>query len=167
MTEKPTDAPAPKLKVKTKGKRKPSSGREKSAKRSGRSGGGRPAFRPSIEQRTTVEEMRYCGESEAVIARAIGIDVDTLKKHFEDELADGHAQRRKEVIGLLFRDARSGNVSAIRRLEEIGRAPRAVDKPDEPAQPKLGKKAEQQQAAERIAGKFAVPQPPRLVVDNR
>lgn len=142
------------------------------SKRGGaRVGAGRTPFRPSIEQRQAVEEMKFCGEPEVVIARAIGIDVDTLRKHFADELAGGHAQRRKEVIGMLFKEARGGNVSAMRKLEELGRPPgdqdgSAARPADAPRQAKLGKKQEQQQAAEQIAGKYATPPAPRLVVSN-
>lgn len=131
--------------------------------------GGRPAFRATIEQRRTVEEMKFCGESDATIARALGIDPDTLRKHFADELADGHAQRRKEVIGLLFTSARGGNVSAQKKLEEMGRvaSAEASVKARETKAVKLGKKEEQQQAAERVSGKFAPPTPPMLVVNNK
>jgi hypothetical protein len=88
---------------------------------------GRPAYRPSIEDRKTVEQMKFCGESDNTIARALNIDPDTLRKHFADELADGHAQRRKEVIGLMFDAARSGNVAAIKKLEEMGRVAAASE----------------------------------------
>ncbi len=83
--------------------------------------GGRPTYRPSLEDRQTVEEMKFVGESDNMIARALGIDPDTLRKHFANELADGHAQRRKEIIGLLFKSARDGNVAAQKKLEEMGR----------------------------------------------
>lgn len=130
---------------------------------------GRPSYRPSLEDRATVEEMRFVGESENTIARALGIDPDTLRKHFSEELADGHAQRRKEVIGMLFKSARSGNVSAQKKLEEMGRAGGAsiAVKEREAKAPKLGKKEEQKVAAKAVGGKFAPPPPPKLVVDNR
>lgn len=113
--------------------------------------------------------MKFCGESDNTIARALSIDPDTLRKHFGDELADGHAQRRKEVIGLMFDAARAGNVAAIKKLEEMGRAAGAAAavKAREPKAAKLGKKEEQQAAARRVGGKFAPPAPPKLVVDNR
>lgn len=135
----------------------------------GSSKGGRPSYRASLEDRQTVEEMKFCGESENVIARALGIDPDTLRKHFPDELADGHAQRRKEVIGMLFKAARGQNVAAIKKLEEMGRAAGAAEsvKGRETKAPKLGKKEEQKVAAKAVGGKFAPPTPPKLVVDNR
>jgi hypothetical protein len=130
---------------------------------------GRPAYRPTLEDRQTVEQMKFCGESDATIARALSIDPDTLRKHFADELADGHAQRRKEVIGMLFKSARGGNVAAQKKLEEMGRVSGAAEalKGREKKQPKLGKKEEQKLAAANVGGKFAPPNPPKLVVDNR
>lgn len=130
---------------------------------------GRPEYRPTVEQRRTVEEMKFCGESDNTIARALGIDPDTLRKHFADELADGHAQRRKEVIGLLFSSARGGNVSAQKKLEEMGRVAGAAEavKARETRAPKLGKKEERQIAAKNVGGKFAPPEPPKLVVNNQ
>src|SRR5688572_16790694 len=107
---------------------------------------GRPEYRATIEQRQTVEEMKFCGESDNTIARALGIDPDTLRKHFADELADGHAQRRKEVIGMLFTSARGGNVAAQKKLEEMGRAAGAAAavKSREAPSAKIGKKEAQQ-----------------------
>ncbi|NLS07619.1 hypothetical protein HGP14_30615 [Rhizobium sp. P32RR-XVIII] len=133
--------------------------------------GGRPSYRPSLEDRKTVEEMKFVGESDNTIARSLGIDPDTLRKHFPDELADGHAQRRKEVIGLLFKSARDGNVAAQKKLEEMGRASGAADavkaRETKASEPRRGKKEEQKAAAKAVGGKFAPPTPPKLVVDNR
>ena len=130
---------------------------------------GSPEHRPTIEMRQTVEEMKFCGESEDVIARALGISTPTLRKHYAVELSDGHSNRRKEVIGLLFTAARKGNVSAAKRLDEMGRvagAAEAVKRREAPA-PKLGKKEQQQEAASQVGGKFATPSGPKLVVNNR
>lgn len=134
--------------------------------------GGRPPYKATIEARQRVEEMKFCGESDNVIARALGIDPDTLRKHFEDELQDGHAQRRSEVIGLMFDAARKGNVSAMKRLDEMGRPAGAAEAVKSrtgsapAAQPREGKKAEQQRFAEAVTGKFAPPSQPKLVVSN-
>ncbi|TKT78412.1 hypothetical protein [Aquamicrobium sp. LC103] len=129
---------------------------------------GRPVYRPSIEDRKTVEQMKFCGESDNTIARALNIDPDTLRKHFADELADGHAQRRKEVIGLMFDAARGGNVAAIKKLEEMGRVAAASEAVNSRGkkEPKLGKKEERRIAAENVGGKFATRQPPKLIVNN-
>ncbi|KAB0682020.1 hypothetical protein [Aureimonas leprariae] len=113
---------------------------------------GRPAYRPSLDERQTVEEMKFCGESDATIARSLGISEPTLRKHFVDELNNGHANRRKEVIGLMFQSARSGNVSAQKKLEEIGRVAGAeaeFERQSKPrAEARLGKKEQAKREAE-------------------
>lgn len=130
---------------------------------------GRPAYRPTIQDRTIVEQMKFCGEPHAVIARALRIDVKTLEKHFGEELENGHANRRREIIGLMFDAAAKGNVSAQKHLDGLGRvageAERIADRGRVP-EPKVGKKEQQQAAAEAVSGKFAPPAPPKLVVSN-
>lgn len=130
---------------------------------------GRPAYRPTLKERETVEQMKFCGESENTIARSLGIDVGTLRKHFGEELENGHANRRREVIGYLFEAAASKNVAAIKKLEEMGRLSSAAEAVTgrEAKQPKLGKKEERRIAAESVGGKFATPAPPKLVVNNK
>lgn len=82
---------------------------------------GRPAYQPTVEQRFTVEQLAFVGESNATIARALGIDPDTLRRHFANELADGYAQRRAELIGILFDAARAGKVAAVAALDKMSR----------------------------------------------
>jgi hypothetical protein len=105
---------------------------------------GRPSFKPTRTSRATVERMVACGDSQETIARAIGIDEATLRKHFADELATGYAKRRRQVVDMLFTGASKGNASLIKRLEEMTRAAGAAAEFDQPARPpkpaKLGKK---------------------------
>ncbi|MES2294414.1 MAG: hypothetical protein V4527_14010 [Pseudomonadota bacterium] len=51
--------------------------------------GGRPAFAPTSDQRGLAKALTMVGLSRARIAEAIGIDPDTLAKHFSAELRDG------------------------------------------------------------------------------
>lgn len=136
----------------------------------GSSRNGRPPWSPSIEDRLAVERMKYCGESEEAIARALKVDVDTMRKHCGEELANGYAQRRRQVIGKLFEQAEGGNMTALNKLVDMGvvsGAQERVQDKTRPAKPvKLGKKEERQQAAERVTGKYAVPDGPKLVVSN-
>lgn len=128
---------------------------------------GRPPFKPTPSQRATVEQMRYCGEPAAVIARAIRIDEDTLRKHFVEELANGHAKRRKEVVGFLFAAARKGNVTAQKKLEEMGRGVDRIREAPAVAPQRVGKKEAAQAdatAAVSEGGKFAPRASPRLAV---
>ncbi|OWQ95114.1 hypothetical protein [Sphingopyxis witflariensis] len=93
---------------------------------------GRPAYRVTFEARQTVERMKFCGESDITIARALGIDADTMRKHFADELADGYAMRRRELIDVLFDAARAGKVAAVNALDKMNRASRAAPEPNIP-----------------------------------
>lgn len=108
---------------------------------------GRPAFAPTPVMRTTVERMLACGDSQNTIARSLGIDDDTLRKHFPEELANGAARRRREVVDWLFKGARAGNSALIKRVEEMTRAVSATADivgdeaaPERPAIDKRGKK---------------------------
>lgn len=137
----------------------------------GKNKGGRPPYRPTINDRVIVEQMKFCGESENVIARALRIDPHTLRKHFDVELQDGYANQRKAVIAGLFDAASKGNVTALKRLDDMGRkagASEAIDRRGKKA-PEAGKKEQIQAAAEQIEGIFAPPKPPqlKLVSDNK
>lgn len=155
------------------------------AKRSARKAPGpvdqRPPYRPTNDERDTVEQMKFCGEKDATIARALRISTAMLREHYAVELEDGPARKQKEVIGLLFKSARdSGNVSALKQLAEVGKiagAARAIDQRGRPKKKveaeapaplgaKPGKKEARQAAANAIGGKFAPPEPPKLIVDN-
>lgn len=115
------------------------------------SGPGRPEFKPSRAQRKKVERLVYSGMRQVDIARAIGISKPTLTKHFEEELATGLAKQRAAVVEMLFDSAKDGNVSAMRKLEEMGRIAGAeaalAAEPDQHATPKLGKKEEAEEVA--------------------
>ncbi|MBR2689180.1 MAG: hypothetical protein IKE42_15110 [Aquamicrobium sp.] len=121
---------------------------------------GRPQFKPTAAQRRTVEQMVSCGDSKRMIARALKIDEDTLGKHFLEELENGAARKRREVLDMLYKGAKKGNATLIKRLEEMTRisgAKENFDQPEkprgkaaapaQPRAPKLGKKEIQREAA--------------------
>lgn len=101
--------------------------------------GGRPAHKPTTASRREVEELVSCGMSEDDVARAIGLTTPTVRKHYADELLTGRARRRAEVIKLLYRNARKGNVSAQRKLEDMTSLA-GIARPREAKEPALGKK---------------------------
>lgn len=86
-----------------------------------RVGRGRPVFKPTPAMKRSVERMVACGDSQETIARALGIDDETLRKHFGEELKTGYAKRRRQVVDLLFEGAEKGNASLIKRVEEMTR----------------------------------------------
>lgn len=131
-------------------------------------GRGRPAFSPTPAMRRTVEEMISCGETKRSVYLALGIDEATLNKHFEVELETGGAKKRKELLAILWKQAKKGNASCIKKLEEMQRAAGAQEAINNRGKkaPEPGKKEQQQAEAEGVAGKFAPPSPPKLVVSN-
>ena len=110
--------------------------------------------------------MAALGLGRDIIAASFGLDEATLDDRFADELRLGPARRRREIVGLLFASAKAGNVSAQKRLEEMTRAAGAAKAVEQRArsEPKRGKKEEQRLAAHRVGGRFAPPQPPKLMV---
>jgi hypothetical protein len=97
---------------------------------------GRPPFKPTRHHRRRVELM--AGEaSEEVIAKLIGINADTLRKHFSNELQFGRARVLADNLDRLDRQAAKGNTAAAKAL--IAR--KDLVAPDQPPkEPKLGKK---------------------------
>lgn len=131
----------------------------------GNKNSGRKAYQPTDEEREKVRVLKAGGMSNEAIAEAIGISEPTLSKHFSSDLEIGAAKVTAEVLMARYRSAMGGNVSAQNKmLEQVG-AVRARDK-RAPAPPKLGKKEQQALAAKSIGGKFAPPEPPKLVVSN-
>ena len=105
--------------------------------------------------------MVACGEPKNRIARAIGIDVDTLDKHFAEALMHGLSRRRNEVIELLFNQARKGNVTAQKQLAAMTGLAAAAEQVEEMgaaqgseklAKPERVSKKEAAQAAAETAG---------------
>jgi len=76
---------------------------------------GRPPFEPTAEQRKTVEAMSGYGVPLAQIAALIGeggIDEDTLRKHFKNEIIQGKAKANSQVGQTLFQKAKKGDTAA-------------------------------------------------------
>jgi len=75
---------------------------------------GRPAFKPTDDDRKTVELMCAVGIPHEGIARCIqgGIDDKTLRKHFPEELETAAIRANTKVAGSMFQSAISGNVAA-------------------------------------------------------
>ncbi len=136
----------------------------------GNKNSGRSEFEPTDEDREKVRVLKAGGMSNVGIADVIGISEPTLRKHFSLELDRATAKVRAELLMARYRSAMGGNVSAQNKMIEQVSAvdaqnKRAPEKPEK--QPKLGKKEEKKAAAQAVAGIFAPPSPPKLVVDNR
>ena len=73
---------------------------------------GRPAFKPTDEQREQVIALSSNGLPHIQIAQIIGCAPKTLRKHFRDELNLGKIQANAKVAGALYQLALEGNVKA-------------------------------------------------------
>ncbi len=65
-------------------------------------GRGRPPFEPTDKDRRLIKEMASCGTPQVGIARTIGITVNTLRKHFKDELARAEDEANFRVAQFMF-----------------------------------------------------------------
>ncbi|MCF6120887.1 MAG: hypothetical protein E5X35_07560 [Mesorhizobium sp.] len=113
-------------------------------------GRGRPAFKPTPAMRRTVERMVSCGDVKDTIARAIGCSIPTLELYFDEELKNGWAKKRQELLNWMFNGAKKGNATLIKRLEEMTRISGAAAD-FEARQEKAGAGASPQQPASRAA----------------
>jgi hypothetical protein len=75
---------------------------------------GRPAFKPTDAERKLVGQMCAVGIPHDQIAMVVrdGIDADTLKKHFKEELRTAKIKANAKIGGTLFNQAINGNTSA-------------------------------------------------------
>ena len=102
---------------------------------------GRPAFKPSSQQRAAVSIGAGAGMTHGMLAAALGISRSTLEKNFRRELSTGAAARRLAVLRALHTAAMKGNVAAIKYFLLLGATPAA------PREERPGKKVLAQRAA--------------------
>jgi len=74
---------------------------------------GRRAHRPDPFHRRQVEAMAAFGVPERNIARVVGIDAKTLRKHYRDELDTGQTKATAKVAESLFRKATTDGPQSV------------------------------------------------------
>jgi hypothetical protein len=74
---------------------------------------GRRAHKPDAFLRRQVEAMAAYGVPEVDIARVIGIDAKTLRKHYRDELDTGAVKATAKVAEFLYRKATTDGPQAV------------------------------------------------------
>jgi hypothetical protein len=131
---------------------------------------GRPPFKPTKAQRDAVKLMKADGWSNERIAAQLEVARNTLEKAFATELEFGADSKRLKVLKDLDKASSKGNASASKQLlerYEVAKAAQVLRDREQPGEPareaKLGKKEQQQQAAEQVTGKFAPPPAPKLL----
>lgn len=135
---------------------------------------GRPPHMPTDEKRRLVKQLLAFDWSMEKIAAALSITPPTLRKNYFRELKfreEARARVDAKLLGLLMTEAEKGNVSAIakyfERLERHDMKQLAASAANrgqaKDKAPKLGKKEQKNADARGVGGKFAPPEPPRLV----
>ena len=74
---------------------------------------GRPAFQPSERDRRIAEALAGWAIPQERIAKVIGIDAKTLRKHFSDELDVGSARLEAQLAQNLLRIAGGNDRQAL------------------------------------------------------
>jgi hypothetical protein len=74
---------------------------------------GRKSHRPDAFHRRQVEAMAGYGVPEADIARVVGIDPKSLRKHYRGKLDTGHIKATAKVAEFLFRKATTDGSQAV------------------------------------------------------
>lgn len=111
---------------------------------------GRPSFAKTKENQELVATLRTAGWSQSRIAKHMGCDEKTLRKHFSRELSAGADLIEAMAMQVLVQRMRQGHVPATRELlamVERGRAAPPVPK-TEPEE-KLGKKEQADRDAQQ------------------
>lgn len=93
-----------KRKTKTKAKAK--------AKTKRKSKGGRPAHKPTEQQRGQVRHLAAIGVPAQDIAEVIGISRRSLYTHYKEDLQGAAVKANAQIAGYLFAAAKKGNVTA-------------------------------------------------------
>ena len=73
---------------------------------------GRPPHEPTPALRRLVEHHAATGTLHRQIAKLLGLSLNTLKKHYREELDLGLARANAVVSGTLFAEAKRGNITA-------------------------------------------------------
>jgi len=69
--------------------------------------------RPNDEKRRLVESMSAAGIDQDSIARVIGINRDTLAKHYREELDNAASRANMQISERLFTKAMEGDTTAL------------------------------------------------------
>ena len=68
---------------------------------------------PTVESRAIVARYKAMGRTHEEVANELGINDDTLKKYYEEELVKGKTRAVVNMGGALYRAGINGNVTAM------------------------------------------------------
>lgn len=138
---------------------------------------GRPNHEPSTESTIDVMVLLASGQTNGEIAKTVGLDVKTLRKHY------GHLLKQRQIMADRLRtklrtaqiqQGLAGNAAALsaalRTLDSVAaeRVSREMREKaaNKPVKGYVSKKEQRLENAKSIGGKYALPIPPRLVANN-
>lgn len=75
--------------------------------------GGRPSHKPNDKDRAQVQAMAGYGVSQRDIALVLDIDINTLRKHYKDELDKGAIKANAAVAQSLYKKATGDGQQAV------------------------------------------------------
>jgi predicted transcriptional regulator len=139
-------------------------------------GRGRPAHVWDRQKSVRICNLFACGHTVETVAKVMGISQPTLRKVYFSEVGDREVMDLKvksEQLARLTDAAIAGNVTAEKALagmihaeqtKQLGEHVKARGGKRAPAPPRIGKKEEQQNAAQGVIGRFAPREaPPSLL----
>lgn len=137
---------------------------------------GRPEHEWTVENSNKINLIFATGGEPRDAAAVLGITMPTLRKHYFSELEQWRVARlrlKAAQLQRLHEEGAKGNVAAIKELfKQMDKgalaqlSERVANRSGRPAQPKppaIGKKEAAKHAAGEVRGKFAPPEPPRLL----
>jgi hypothetical protein len=125
---------------------------------------GRPPYEPTDKDQRVVEMMAGWSIPEGRVAKVLGIDLKTLRKHFAEELEVGRASLEAQLAQNLLRMAQGHErPSLIPTIFALKSRFGWVEQPPPAREQPLGKKEAMLDAAHRAvsgSSRFAPPRPP-------
>ena len=74
---------------------------------------GRPPYVFTDEQRELVTRATMAGVPQKVTAKLIGINAETLRKHFSDQLQEGESHKKVRAVELLWDKIEGGDTACL------------------------------------------------------
>ena len=75
--------------------------------------GGRPPHEPNETSRNKVKTCAAVGIAQQDIARLLNVSINTLRKHYLDELETGSIEANASIGGTIFQKAKAGDTACL------------------------------------------------------
>jgi hypothetical protein len=101
-------------------------------------GRGRPAYKPTDENRAEVQALTAAGIKREAIAHMLEINIDTLEKYYRQELETGKDVIRGKLALALHKKGMEGNVAAIKAFLAMSDKDTAIREAEEASRSLIG-----------------------------